>query len=70
MAKVQSFADKIKKKSGAEAAKVLKVVFSYQSAETGSWRFSEKFVKVMPGENENQVIDAEIKKGKALLQKN
>jgi len=70
MAKVQSFADKVKKKSGAEAAKVIKVVFSYQSPETGNWRLSEKFVKIMPGENENQKIETEIKSGKALLQKN
>jgi hypothetical protein len=70
MAKVQSFADKMNKKSGADAAKVIKVVFSYQSPDTGNWRFSEKFVKVMPGENESQKIETEIKSGRALLQKN
>ena len=70
MAKAQSFADKVKKKSTTEAAKVIKLVFSYQSPETGSWRFSEKYIKVMPDQNENQVIETEIKSGKALLQKN
>jgi hypothetical protein len=70
MAKVQSFADKLKKKSAAESAKVIKLVFSYQSPDTGNWRFSEKYIKVMAGQNENQVIEAEIKSGKSLLQKN
>lgn len=70
MAKVQSFADKVKKKSAAEAAKVIKLVFSYQSSDNGSWRFSEKFIKVLPDQDENKVIDDEIKSGKALLEQN
>jgi len=70
MAKVQSFADKVKKKTAAETAKVIKLVFSYQSSDTGSWRFAEKFIKVAPDENENKVIDEEIKSGKTLLEQN
>ena len=70
MAKAQSFADKVKKKSAAEAAKVIKLVFSFQSSDTGSWRFAEKFIKVRPDEDENKVIDEEIKSGKALLEQN
>ena len=70
MAKMQSFADKVKKKSAAEAAKVIKLVFSYQSSDTGSWRFAEKFIKVAPDQDENKVIDDEIKNGKALLEQN
>jgi hypothetical protein len=70
MAKVQSFADKVKKKSAAEAAKVIKLVYSYQSADTGSWRFAEKFIKVTPDQDENKVIEEEIKSGKALLEQN
>jgi hypothetical protein len=70
MAKAQSFADKVKKKSAAEAAKVIKLVFSYQSSDTGSWRFAEKFIKVSPDEDENKVIEEEIKNGKTLLEKN
>lgn len=70
MAKVQSFADKLKKKSAAESAKVIKLVFSFQSPDTGNWRFSEKYIKVMPDQNENQVIEAEIKSGRASQQKN
>ena len=70
MAKVQSFADKVKKKSAAEAAKVIKLVYSYQSADTGSWRFAEKFIKVAPDQDENKVIEEEIKNGKALLEQN
>jgi hypothetical protein len=70
MAKVQSFADKVKKKSAAEAAKIIKLVFSYQSSDTGSWRFAEKFIKVAPDQDENKVIDEEIKNGKTLLEQN
>ena len=70
MAKVQSFADKVKKKSAAEAAKIIKLVFSFQSSDTGTWRFAEKFIKVLPDEDENKIIDEEIKSGKALLEQN
>lgn len=68
MAKAQSFADKVKKKSASEAAKVIKLVFPYQSKDTGSWRFAEKFVKVLPDQDENKVLDDEIKNGKAILE--
>ena len=70
MAKVQSFADKVKKKSAAEAAKIIKLVFSFQSSDTGTWRFAEKFIKVLPDQDENKIIDEEIKSGKALLEQN
>lgn len=70
MAKVQTFADKVKQKAAADAGKMIKLVYSYQSPDTGSWRFAEKYIKVMPDQNENQVIEAEIKNGKAQLEKN
>jgi hypothetical protein len=70
MAKVQSFADKVKKKSVVETAKVIKLVYSYQSSENGTWRFAEKFIKVPPGEDESKIIDEEIKSGKAILEQN
>lgn len=69
MAKVQTFADKVKKKAAAEAAKIIKLVFSYKSPDTGAWRFAEKYIRVLPSENENQVIESEIKNGKAQLEK-
>ena len=70
MAKVQSFADKVKKKSAAEAAKVIKLVFSYRSSDNGSYRFAEKFIKVAQDEDENKVIEEEIKSGKTLMEQN
>jgi hypothetical protein len=70
MAKAQSFADKVKKKSAAKGSKIIKLVFSYQSSDTGSWRFAEKFIKVLPDEDENKIISEEIKSGKTLLEKN
>ena len=70
MAKTQSFADKIKKKSPTESAKVIKLVYTYQSSDNGAWRFAEKFIKVPPGENESKIIDEEIKNGKVLLEQN
>ena len=69
MAKVQTFADKVKKKAAAEAAKIIKLVYSYQSPDTGAWRFAEKYIKVTPDQNENQVIEAEIKNGRTQLEK-
>ncbi|TFG94708.1 MAG: hypothetical protein E4H13_14480 [Calditrichales bacterium] len=70
MAKAQTFADKVKQKAAAEAAKVIKVVYSFKSPDTGAWRFAEKFVRVSPQEDEIQVIDKEVKIGKAQLEKN
>jgi len=70
MAKAQSFADKVKKKSTGLSVKVIKLVYSYQSPDTGAWRFAEKFVKVMPDEDENKIIEDEIKNGKTVLEKN
>ncbi len=70
MAKVQTFADKVKKKAATEEAKIVKLVYSYQSPDTGAWRFSEKYIKVNPNENESQVIESEIKSGRARLEKN
>ncbi len=70
MAKAQSFADKVKKKSAAEALKVIKLVYSYKSSDTGSWRFAQKFIKVLPDQDENKVIEEEIKNGKAYLEQN
>jgi hypothetical protein len=69
MAKAQTFADKVKKKAVAQASKVIKLVYTYQSADTGSWRFAEKYIKVAPDEDENKVIELEIKNGKARLEK-
>jgi hypothetical protein len=70
MAKAQSFADKVKKKSAAEVTKVIKLVYSYKSSDTGSWRFAQKFIKVLPDQDENKVIEEEIKNGKAYLEQN
>ncbi len=70
MTKAQSFADKVKKKSTTEAAKVIKLVYSYKSSDTGSWRFAQKFIKVLPAQDENKVIEEEIKNGKAYLEQN
>ena len=70
MAKKQSFADKLQKKTDAELAKVVRLVFSYKAPDTGVWRFSDKLVKVMPNQNEEEVLQAEIKAGRAYLEKN
>ena len=69
MAKAQSFADKIKKKSSAESARVFRLVYPYRSKENGSWRFVDKFVKVPVNEDESKILMDEIKNGKALLEK-
>ena len=45
MAKTQTFQDKSKKKGGSDLISV-KVVRVDKSAETGTYKFSERFVKV------------------------
>ena len=70
MAKAQSFADKVKKKSSLQASKVIKLVYTYKSADTGAWRFAEKYIKVAADEDENKAIELEIKNGRAQLEKN
>ncbi len=70
MARQQSFADKLKKKNVDPQTKSIKVIFSYKAADTGVWRFAEKFVHVAPGANEDNVIAQEIKNSRARLEKN
>jgi len=70
MAKAQSFADKVKKKSEGSGIKVVKLVYYYKSPDNGAWRAADKFVKIYPDEDENNKINAEIKSGKARLEKN
>lgn len=70
MAKKQSFADKVKKKETAESAKVIKLVYPFQSSDKGSWRFAEKYIKILPEEDENKIIGDEVKMGRAALEKN
>jgi len=70
MAKKQSFADKVKKKTAAESVKVIKLVYPFQSSDTGSWRYAEKYIKVYAEDDENKVIGDEIKLGRAALEKN
>ncbi len=70
MAKQQSFADKLKKKGAEQQTRAIKVVFSYKAADTGVWRFGEKFVHVAPDANEENVIAEEIKNSRARMEKN
>ena len=70
MAKKQSFADKVKKKAVAESAKIIKLVYPFRSFDKGSWRFAEKYIKVLPEEDENKIINDEVKMGRAALEKN
>ena len=69
MAKAQSFADKVKKKSATESLKVFRLVYPFKSKEKGSWRFVDKFVKVPAEADESKILQEEIQKGKALLEK-
>ena len=70
MAKAQSFADKVQKKSGGPKIKVVRVVYSYQSPDNGAWRFADKFIKINPDEDENIIIEAAIKSGRARMENN
>ena len=67
MAKKQSFADKMMKKPGAEISRAIRLVYSYKSP-TGSWKFTDKILKLSADENEEQAIENEIKSGKARME--
>ena len=70
MAKAQSFADKVQKKSGGPKIKVVRLVYSYKSPDNGSWRFADKFVKINPDEDENKIIADAVKNGRARMERN
>jgi hypothetical protein len=61
MAKKQTFDKKLKK--GLAQDKAVKVVFSYQAKDTGTWRFAEKIVKVPVDGDEAKLVEAEMKAG-------
>lgn len=67
MAKKQTFGDKVNKGHG-DQGKAVKVVYSYTSPKNGQIKFAEKIVKVLPGENEDQIINNEINNGRAILE--
>lgn len=66
MAKKQTFESKLKK--GPEDKKAIKVVFSYQSKDSGSWRFAEKIVKVPLDSDETKAVEAEVQAGLEYIQ--
>jgi len=68
MAKKQTFADKLKKQSESGAGKAIRLVYTYQSPETKSWKFADKIIIVSPDANEENAIEAEIKNGRTRLE--
>ena len=67
MAKKQTFGDKLKKGQG-EAAKTVKVVYTYTSPKNGHMKFAESLVQIMVDDNEDQVINNEINNGRVMLE--
>lgn len=67
MAKKQSFASKLKK-GGDAHFKVVKMVFSYQSKDSGSWRFAERIVKVPVEGDEAKAVEAELNASLAFVE--
>lgn len=66
MAKAQSFADKVKKAQQEKTvSRAVRLVYSYKSPHKGSWKFVDKMIHIPENENEDQFIDAVIKKGVA-----
>ena len=68
MPKGQSFAEKTLKKKG-EQIKVYKVIFPYKSAQSGTYNFAEKFVKIPANVNEQSFLEQEMKKGREFVEK-
>jgi hypothetical protein len=67
MAKKQTFGDKVKKGHG-ELTKSVKVIYTYTSPKNGQMKFAEKIISITPDDNEDQIINAEIKNGRAMLE--
>ena len=65
MAKKQTFESKLSK--GAPA-KVVKMVFSYKSSATGTWKFGEQYVKVPHDTDEQKYLDEQLTANKARLE--
>ncbi len=68
MAKAQSFAEKTMKKKG-DQVKVYKVVFPYKSSKSNAYNFSERFIKIPAGSNEQTFLEQEIKKSREYIEK-
>ena len=68
MAKKQTFADKLKKKADGGAGKAIRLVYTYKSPETDSWKFADKIIVISPDANEDKVIETEIKTGRTRLE--
>jgi hypothetical protein len=67
MAKKQTFGDKLTR-GQRQAAKTVKVVYTYTSPKNGQMKFAESLVKIMADDNEDQVINDEINNGRAMLE--
>ncbi len=67
MAKKQTFGDKVNK-GQVEATKTVKVVYTYTSPKNGQMKFAESMVKIMAGDNEDQVVNDEINNGRKMLE--
>ena len=67
MAKKQTFGDKVKK-GHTETSKSIKVVYTYTSPKNGQMKFAEKILTVTAGDNEDQMINTEIKNGRLMLE--
>ena len=67
MAKKQTFGDKLRRGHG-EAAKTVKVVYTYTSPKNGQMKFAESLIQIMAEDNEDQVINNEINNGRKMLE--
>lgn len=67
MAKKQTFGDKVNKGQG-ETSKTIKVVYTFISPKNGQMKFAESLVKVIAGDNEDQIINNEITNGRKMLE--
>lgn len=67
MAKKQTFGDKVKKGQG-DQTKTVKVVYTYTSPKNGQMKFMESMITITSSDNEDQIINEEIKNGRLLLE--
>ena len=67
MAKKQTFGDKVKRGQG-EQSKTVKVVYTYTSPKNGQMKFAESKIQIFADDNEDQKVNEEITKGRAMLE--
>lgn len=67
MAKKQTFAEKVRKGAAGVTERTVKLIISYQSPKSGTWRFGEKILRIPADANEKTFLDEQIQQNLKIL---